>query len=75
MKDKKLQLRMLYTLLISCIFCITWIGLEKLITGQIQDRVVDNVIMVLFIPVIWLATSPICDKLAAYKEKKRRRSD
>lgn len=75
MKVEKLQLRLLCTLLISYILCILWIGLEKLITGQIQDSIVDNVIMILFIPVIWLATSPICDKLVEYKEEKRKRSD
>lgn len=68
----KNQLRILCTLLIIFIYCLLWMVTEKLITGQIQDRLVDNIIMVLFIPVIWLATSPICDKLMAYIEKRKK---
>lgn len=35
--------------------CLIWQGLELLIYGEIQDRVVDNIIMFLLIPIIYRA--------------------
>lgn len=70
---KKMCLRLLCTLFMTYFYCLLWIVLEKLITGQIKDSLVDNVVMILFVPVIWLATSPICDWLVARKERCRRK--
>lgn len=69
---RKTLLRILCTLLITLIYCLLWMVTEKLITGQIQDRLVDNIIMALFVPVIWLATSPICNKLMTCIEKRKK---
>lgn len=67
---KKIRLRLLCALFMTCFYCLLWIVLEKLITGQIKDSLVDNVVMILFVPVIWLATSPVSDWVIARKQKR-----
>ena len=39
----------------TIIYCITWMVLELIIDGCITDRIVDNVIMLMFIPMIYKA--------------------
>jgi hypothetical protein len=55
----KLALRVLITLIITWMYCNIWMILEKIIDGQVTDRLVDNIIMLLFIPIIYLATKSI----------------
>lgn len=43
-------------------YSIVWMLLELLIKGQIRDNIVDNIIMGLFIPVIYIATKTCEDK-------------
>ena len=54
---------MAYKILLTCVitlaYCIIWEMLEKAIYGQIQGRIVDDIIMLLFIPVIWKAVENI----------------
>jgi len=39
----------------TIIYCITWMVLELIIDGCITDRIVDDVIMLMFIPMIYKA--------------------
>ena len=39
------------------ILCLVWQGLELLIYGQIQPRVVDDIMVSLFLPFIYKATN------------------
>ena len=48
--------RIMMTMLIVIVYCIIWEVLELLLEGSIQNREVDNIIMVLFIPIIYIAT-------------------
>lgn len=41
------------------VYCLIWFGLEKIIYGQIEPRIVDDIMMLLFIPVIWKAVENI----------------
>lgn len=34
-------------------YCLIWMALERLIYGQITSRVVDDIMMLLFVPIIW----------------------
>lgn len=48
--------RILKTCVITLIYCVLWFVLEKIIYGQITPRIVDDIMMLLFIPIIWKAT-------------------
>ena len=69
-KNKK-EFRLLCTLGITSIYGSLWMLIEKLILGQVQDNPVDNIIMLLFVPVIWLASNPIYDKIHATERSGR----
>lgn len=47
------------TIVITCSIvwgiCILWMGLELLIYGVIQDKLVDNIVMILMTPFIYWA--------------------
>ena len=47
---------------IILIYCLIWQILEFIIDGRIVNRKVDNIIMLLFTPITWIAT----DKLVNY---------
>ena len=49
--------RIIKTLLITWLYCIIWILLEFVIYGNVENSIVDNIIMLLFIPVIYKATN------------------
>ena len=49
-------IRLILTLIITWAYCGIWIWLEKTIEGQVRNSVVDNIIMLLFIPIIYMAT-------------------
>ena len=48
--------RVLVTLGITLLYCRVWMELERFIGGQVANRAVDNIIMLLFIPIIYIAT-------------------
>lgn len=48
--------RIVLTLVITLIYSDIWMLLEKMIDGEIVNRTVDNIVMLLFIPIIFLAT-------------------
>ncbi len=52
--------RIFLTLIITYGYCIVWMILEKIIYGEVTDRFVDNIIIFLFIPVIYVATKYFC---------------
>lgn len=43
------------TIILTFVICTIWSLLEYVIYGEIEDRIVDNIMMVLFIPVIYRA--------------------
>lgn len=55
-KKEKILKRFIITGFITLGYSIVWMLLELLINGQIRDNIVDNIIMGLFIPVIYIAT-------------------
>lgn len=44
------------TIILTFVICTIWSLLEYVIYGEIEDRIVDNIMMVLFIPVIYRAS-------------------
>lgn len=61
-KKEKILKRFIITGFITLGYSIVWMLLELLINGQIRDSIVDNIIMGLFIPVIYIATKNCEDK-------------
>lgn len=51
--------RLFLTFLITLLYSTTWEMLEKMLYGQTQHRTVDDIVMLLFIPIIWIATGEI----------------
>ena len=51
--------KILLTGAITLVYCMIWQMLEKAIYGQVQGRIVDDIMMLLFIPVIWKAVENI----------------
>lgn len=47
--------RIFKTLCIVWIYCVIWSLLEVILYGQAENRLVDNIIMILFIPIIYMA--------------------
>lgn len=47
--------RIILTFLITGIYSVIWMILELVLYGAVQNREVDNIIMFLFIPIIYLA--------------------
>lgn len=45
--------RIVLTLVITLIYSGIWMLLEKVIDGEVVNRTVDNIIMLLFIPIIF----------------------
>jgi hypothetical protein len=54
-----MAIRVLLTGTITLAYCLVWMLLEYKLYGEIQGRIVDDFIMLLFIPVIWKATENI----------------
>lgn len=61
-KKEKILKRIIMTGFITLGYSIVWMLLELLVEGQIRDSIVDNIIMGLFIPVIYIATQKGEDK-------------
>lgn len=57
-KNKMLK-RIIMTCFITLGYSAIWSLLELLIDGQVTNRLVDNIIMTLFIPIIYRATKCI----------------
>lgn len=53
--NKKQLVKVSKTLCLSLIYCVVWILLEVLMNGMIVDRPIDNMMMLLFLPVIYKA--------------------
>ena len=53
------MLRLILTVVLTWLYCMVWIWLEKTIEGQVTNSTVDNIVMVLFIPIIYMATDAI----------------
>ena len=51
--------RILKTCAVTLAYGIAWMLLEQLIHGQVTDDIVDNIIMLAFMPVIWKATEKL----------------
>lgn len=47
--------RILLTCVVTLLYCFIWTILEIVIYGQIEPRIVDDIMMLLFVPVIWKA--------------------
>lgn len=48
--------RIFLTLVITYGYCLIWMALEKILYGEVINRSVDNIIMLLFIPIIYITT-------------------
>lgn len=57
--DKKIIKRICTTCVLIFIFCVVWMLLELIIDGQIVNKIIDNIIMSLFVPIIFMATKYI----------------
>lgn len=68
----KTPLRLLITFCITLVYCLLWMGIEYLITEQVQDNVVDNIMMILLVPVFWLASNPIYYNIQSNSTKRRK---
>ena len=55
----KFYIKLMLTSLIVFCYSITWIALEAIIYHSIAFRLVDDIMMLLFIPIIWLASDKI----------------
>ena len=51
--------RIIITCLIAICYCIVWMTLELIINGKISDNIIDNIMMLLFMPIIFISTKNI----------------
>lgn len=51
--------RIVLTLFIILLYGWVWMYLENMIYGAIENRLVDNIMMILFIPFIFIATNKL----------------
>lgn len=49
--------RALKTIYVWIVFALVWMGLELLLYGEIQPRIVDNIMWFLFLPFIYMAVN------------------
>ena len=61
-KKESIFKRIIITGFITLGYSTVWMLLELVMEGQIRDSIVDNIIMGLFIPVIYIATKKGEDK-------------
>ena len=57
-----------YTILNGLAICYLWMGLEYLLDGEIVNRPIDNIIMMIMLIYIWFAVSYFVDKKEKSKE-------
>ena len=49
--------KIIKTVLLVLFYCFIWTGLEKMMYGEIQPRTVDDIIMLLLIPIFYRAVA------------------
>lgn len=47
--------KVIKTCCVTLAYCLVWMALERLIYGQVTSRIVDDIMMLLFIPIVWKA--------------------
>ena len=57
--DKKIIKRIFATCVLIFFYCVVWMLLELIIDGQIVNKIIDNIIILLFVPIIFMATRHI----------------
>lgn len=57
--DKKIIKRIFTTCIFIFFYCVVWMLLELIIDGQIVNKIIDNIIILLFVPIIFMATKHI----------------
>ena len=62
---QKIVEKFMLTCIITYSYTVTWMALELIIYKAITERLVDDIIMLLFIPIIWIAS----DKILEYDKK------
>lgn len=53
---KRILRRIGMTCLITICYCVVWMILELIINGKISDNIIDNIMMLLFMPIIFIST-------------------
>lgn len=48
---------MIKTLVVTLVYSIVWMILEEIIYGNVKPRIVDDIMMILFMPIIYLAVN------------------
>ena len=66
---RKIYIQIIWTSMITYIYCLIWVTLEVSIYGSIQIRLVDDIMMLLFIPPIWISVNALFEKYLNRKEK------
>ncbi len=56
---KRILERIVLTLFIIWLYGWVWMCLENMFYGSIENRLVDNIMMILFIPFIFIATDKL----------------
>ena len=56
---KRILERIVLTLFIILLYGWVWMYLENMIYGAIENRLVDNIMMILFVPFIFIATDKL----------------
>lgn len=69
-RNKK-DFRLFFTLVVTLLYCLLWMALEWAIFGQIQNDIVDNFMMVMFMPTIWMAMGATYDDLKKYNDENK----
>ena len=66
---RKIYIQIIWTSMITYIYCLIWVTLEVSIYGSIQIRLVDDIMMLLFIPPIWISVNALFEKYLKREEK------
>lgn len=53
---KRMLRRIGMTCIIMNCYCLIWMTLEFVIYGKISDNIIDNIMMLLFMPIIFIST-------------------
>lgn len=62
---QKIVEKFMVTCIIAYSYTTVWMALELIIYKAVTERLVDNIIMLLFMPIIWIAS----DKILEYDKK------
>ena len=58
---------------ILTIYCWIWNLIQFIIEGKITDRLVDNIVVVIISPIVWIAAGKILDDLEKDKERNKKK--